>query len=533
MNKAVEPTRVPEPKRQKRRRSAFSRVVLSLFILVFLGGLAAAVAAFYAYQEYTLPGPLAENKIFAIDKGMSAADIGTKLEDAGIISDARVFSAMAYVSGARSRLRAGEYEFVANATMRDVMTLIASGKSITYKLTIPEGWTSEMAANRINANEILVGEPVPVPAEGAIMPDTYVFKRGMTRQKLLTDMQAAQQKLLDQIWATRSPVLAIDSMEQAVVLASIVEKETAKGDERPLIASVFMNRLKRGMRLQSDPTIIYGIAGGKGKLDRPLTRADIRNPTPYNTYTIDGLPPGPIANPGRAALEAVVSPPDTDYLYFVADGSGGHTFAETLEDHNQNVAKWRKLSKDAVTAAAEDSATPQTAAPDGMQGATAVPQDSAPQSATAGPSAPAPAEQAQQLPSIEPPAPAPDDIANEPGEPLAPSETAPDTAGPDSAARPLADLSASGPVSSEAEPPAASAAPAPAATAAEPAGVADTAPAQPESAAANTGTAPVPIPQQKPRKPSPPPQAANVLRAGDVVKVGETLTIIPKPKPAR
>ena len=185
------------------------------------------------------------------------------------------------------------------------------------------------------------------------MPDTYVFKRGMTRQQLIADMQAAQQKLLDEVWQKRRDSIFLKTKEEALVLASIVEKETGTPEERPLVASVFMNRLKDNMRLQSDPTIIYGIAGGKGKLDRPLSKADITTPTPYNTYTIKGLPPGPIANPGRAALEAVVAPPDTGYLYFVADGSGGHAFASTLEEHNRNVAKWRALAGNQVSASAE------------------------------------------------------------------------------------------------------------------------------------------------------------------------------------
>jgi UPF0755 protein len=182
-----------------------------------------------------------------------------------------------------------------------------------------------------------------MPVEGAILPETYVFRRGLTRQKMLDDMQAAQAKMLDELWGKRSVGDTVKTKEQAVILASIVEKETAIPEERPLIASVFHNRLKQGMRLQSDPTIIYGLVGGKGKLDRGLTKDDVASDTAYNTYRIDGLPPGPIANPGRASLEAVLNPPDTGYLYFVADGSGGHAFAKTLEEHNANVAKWRAI----------------------------------------------------------------------------------------------------------------------------------------------------------------------------------------------
>ena len=263
---------------------------------------------------------------------------------------------MAQLTGQRTRLKAGDYEFPPAATMQQVMDAIASGKAITYKISIPEGFTSEMAVARVNANEILTGPPATLPPEGSLLPDTYLFRRGMTRQKLVDEMQAAQAKLLEELWAKRSPIPAITTKEQAVTLASIVEKETAVPEERPVIASVFINRLNKGMRLQSDPTIIYGIVGGKGRLDRPLTRTDIETPTPYNTYRIDGLPPGPIANPGRAALEAVLNPTPTDHLYFVADGTGGHAFAVTLEEHNRNVRKWRQIAGNAAAAAAAEAA---------------------------------------------------------------------------------------------------------------------------------------------------------------------------------
>ncbi len=365
MNTGSRPVRVSEPHVPKRRASASLRVVGSLFFIIVIASIAAGAVGFLGYQEFTLPGPLAETKIFEIEKGLSTPDIAAKLEEAGIISDDRVFTAAAYLTGSRGRLKAGEYEFAAAASMREVMNLLVAGKSIVYKISIPEGWTSDMALARIAENPVLSGEVNAPPAEGAIMPDTYVFRRGMTRQKLIEDMQAAQLKLLDEIWATRKSGLAIRTKEEAVILASMVEKETGLANERPMIASVFMNRLARGMRLQSDPTIIYGIAGGAGKLDRPLTDTDITTPTPYNTYTIDGLPPGPIANPGRAALEAVVNPPESEYIYFVADGTGGHAFAATLDEHNRNVAKWRDLAGNAaIAAAAEPVVTEQPPAAD-------------------------------------------------------------------------------------------------------------------------------------------------------------------------
>jgi UPF0755 protein len=353
--------RVPDARLRKKHRPAATRVFFSLFGLLLFGGLAAAVAGFYGYQEFLLPGPLAEKKVFTVAKGLGVPDIAVALQENGIISDARVFSAITYLKRARGggALKAGEYQFAEGATMRDVMALIESGKSITYKVSVPEGFTSFAALARVTDNDVLTGEVTEPPAEGAILPDTYVFKRGLTKQKMIDDMEDAQAKLLEELWSQRNPAIPLKTKEEAVVLASIVEKETAKPDERGQIASVFYNRLKQGMRLQSDPTIIYGITLGQGKLERALTKADITTPTPYNTYTIDGLPPGPIANPGRAALEAVLNPPDTKYLYFVADGSGGHAFAETLDEHNKNVADWRKIDAAAPASAMEENPAPE------------------------------------------------------------------------------------------------------------------------------------------------------------------------------
>ena len=353
--------KVPEPREEVRRSSALFRVLTRTFLILLLAAIAAAVTAFYLRSEYAGPGPLAEDKVFIVEPGLSAPEIGEALQRNGIISSGRLFTVMAQLSGQRVRLKAGEYAFPTAASLRDVIALIASGKAVTYKISIPEGFTSEMATARVNANDILTGPPAAAPPEGAILPDTYVFQRGMTRQKLLEDMQTAQKKLMDELWPKRQPVPAITTPEQAVTLASIVEKETAVAAERPLIAAVFLNRLAKGMRLQSDPTIIYGIVGGKGRLDRPLTRADINAETPYNTYRIDGLPPGPIANPGRAALEAVLNPQPTDFIYFVADGSGGHAFATSLEEHNRNVKAWRQIAGNAAAAAAAAAPEEETA----------------------------------------------------------------------------------------------------------------------------------------------------------------------------
>jgi UPF0755 protein len=225
--------------------------------------------------------------------------------------------------------------------MQDVLALLTSGRFLTYKVTIPEGWTSQMVVAKLEEQKELDGPLAATPAEGTIMPDTYIYRRGLTRQKMLEDMQTANTKMIDELWAKRPADTILKSKEELVTLASIVEKETGVAEERPQVASVFINRLKQGIRLQSDPTIIYGIVGGKGRLERPLTRSDIDTETPYNTYKIPALPPGPIANPGRAALEAVLNPDKTPYLYFVANGTGGHAFAATLDEHNANVKKWR------------------------------------------------------------------------------------------------------------------------------------------------------------------------------------------------
>jgi UPF0755 protein len=230
--------------------------------------------------------------------------------------------------------------------MREAVALLTSGKTIVHRLTLPEGVMSAEAAALIAAAEPLVGEIGTIPPEGSLLPETYHFSRGDTRSDLIARMQAAQDEVLAELWPTRSDDLPFDTRREAVILASIVEKETGVAEERPLVASVFINRLRKEMRLQSDPTVVYGLTDGEGPLGRALTRADLEIATPYNTYLIDGLPPGPIANPGRASLAAVLSPAESEYLYFVADGSGGHAFAKTLTQHNRNVANWRKIRRD-------------------------------------------------------------------------------------------------------------------------------------------------------------------------------------------
>ena len=248
-----------------------------------------------------------------------------------MISDARVFQLGAKAYKLQDKLKAGEYEIKPAASMRDILALLTSGKSVMQSLTIPEGLTVEQIWSRIAASDVLVGDmPKTIPPEGALLADTQRFSRGTTRADIVEKLIADQKKLIEEIWARRAPDLPVKTVEEFVTLASIVEKETGLADERSRVAAVFVNRLNKGMRLQSDPTILYGLFGGKGRpADRPIFKSDLETPTPYNTYTIDGLPPTPIANPGRAALEAVANPSKTNDLYFVADGTGGHVFAAT------------------------------------------------------------------------------------------------------------------------------------------------------------------------------------------------------------
>jgi peptidoglycan lytic transglycosylase G len=259
---------------------------------------------------------------------------------------------------ARSDLKPGEYNFQKNASLREVIATIVEGKVVQHSVTIPEGLTSEQILARLGENDIFAGGVREIPREGTLLPETYKFPRGTSREQVVQRMQQAQKRLVAEIWEHRSPDIPIKSPEQLVTLASIVEKETGKSDERSRVAAVFTNRLRQKIKLQSDPTIIYGLVGGKGTLGRPIKRSEITQPSPYNTYVIEGLPPGPISNPGRASLEAAANPARTRDLYFVADGTGGHAFTETYDQHQKNVARLRAMEKqiqnDTVEPSADD-----------------------------------------------------------------------------------------------------------------------------------------------------------------------------------
>jgi UPF0755 protein len=344
---ALEPDTVEVPtRRSKSARHPFvviGNAIISFLVLVaIVGGIALAVGK----QRFDEPGPLQQDSIVSIPRGSGIRDIADVLMHEGVIDQPWVFIGGVLVLKAREGLKAGEYQFRAHASLRDVVATILDGRVVTHQLTVPEGLTSEQIVARLLDDSVLTGNIKEIPREGSLLPDTYNFTRGVTREQMIQRMQQAQQRVLKEIWEHRSPDLPLKTPDQLVVLASLVEKETGKPEERTRVAAVFVNRLKQKMKLQSDPTIIYGLVGGKGTLGRPLMKSEIDQPTPYNTYQIEGLPPGPIANPGRASLEAAANPARTRELYFVADGTGGHAFAETYEQHQKNVARLRVMESD-------------------------------------------------------------------------------------------------------------------------------------------------------------------------------------------
>lgn len=332
----------PPPKARRRRRSPFIAMMSGLFtaLLVLAGVVGAGIAVIGSQSK--APGPLASDRVLIIPKESGLTEISDLLLREGLIEHPWAFRVSALATGNWTKLKAGEYLFKARASQQEILDIIAEGKAVEHSITVPEGLTSEQIIARLKDNDLLTGDVIQVPREGSILPDTYKFQRGSTRQAIVDRMTRDQRIALNAIWTKRPADLPIKTPQELVILASIVEKETGRADERPRVAGVFINRLNRKMKLQSDPTIVYGIVGGKGTLGRSIQRNEITQATPYNTYVIDGLPPGPIANPGRAAMEAVVNHSRTKELYFVADGGGGHAFAETLDQHNRNVGRWRQ-----------------------------------------------------------------------------------------------------------------------------------------------------------------------------------------------
>lgn len=318
----------------------FVKVLLAVIIVAVA---ATAWAALEGHRRFTAPGPASAATNVVIPKGSGLEAIARRLVAQDVVPDR--YSFMVGVKLNKAVLKAGEYAFPARVSPIEAMRMMAEGRTVVHKLTVAEGLTTRQVLALVGEADFLSGAVERVPAEGALLPETWHLSRDDERGEVVDRMEKSMRQLLDQLWAARAEGLPLKSKDEALVLASIVERETGVKAERPQVAAVFVNRLKRGMKLQSDPTVIYGLSDGLGVLDRPLSRADLETTHRWNTYVIEALPPTPIANPGRASLEAVLHPAATDALYFVADGNGGHVFARTLDEHNRNVAAWRKLER--------------------------------------------------------------------------------------------------------------------------------------------------------------------------------------------
>ena len=363
-NEALQPEAPPPPppRPPSRKRPTLSALsgFLSFLVIVAVGALGALA---WGTNRLRAPGPLGADRIVFIAPHTDLPDIIDKLSADDVIDSPLALNIVLTVERKRGRVRAGEYLFKQHASMRSVVDTLVNGKQILHAITIPEGLTSAQVVQRLRDSDVLVGEIREVPKEGTLLPETYKVARGSSRNDVLQKMEDDERRALEQIWARRSPDLPLRSPFDLVTLASIVEKETGKADERPRVAGVFINRLQKHMRLQSDPTIVYGLVAGQGTLGHAITRAELDRRTPYNTYQIDNLPPGAIDNPGRAALEAVANPSRTADLYFVADGTGGHVFASSLDEHSRNVQRWRQIERDAKDKVDVDKLSPAAIAP--------------------------------------------------------------------------------------------------------------------------------------------------------------------------
>ncbi|MEZ5786425.1 MAG: endolytic transglycosylase MltG [Xanthobacteraceae bacterium] len=373
---ALEPERVPAPvRRSARARHPIIVIGNAIFTFIVIAAIVIGGTILVGRQRLDAPGPLTEEKLVNIPRGSGIRDIADLLVKEGVIDQPWTFIGAVVVRKARDDLKSGEYSFPKGASLGEVIATLVDGRVVQHTVTIPEGLTSEQIVHRLLEAGILSGNVREIPREGSLLPETYRIIRGTSREQLIQRMQQAQRRVVQEAWERRMADLPLRTPEQLVTLASIIEKETGRADERTRIAAVFINRLKQRMRLQSDPTIIYGLVGGKGTLGRPIRKSEIEQPTPYNTYVIDGLPPGPIANPGRAALEAAANPARTKELFFVADGTGGHAFAENLGQHQRNVAKLRALERSQQGGATGGSAS---SSPDTTPQVTAAPEEDDP-----------------------------------------------------------------------------------------------------------------------------------------------------------
>ncbi|HAU28790.1 MAG TPA: endolytic transglycosylase MltG [Rhodospirillaceae bacterium] len=318
------------------------RLVLAGMLIAMIG---LGACGYMLLARFDSAGPLSVEKTLVVPRGTGLGSIAKILEGEGVLEERFSFVLGVRISGRAQGLKAGEYVFPAGVSGRQVMEILSLGRGVQHSMTFAEGLDVREIVALLSSEEKLVGEMENIPPEGAILPETYDFLRGESRGEILERAVAAQVTLLDELWQARDTDIKLDSSEEAVVLASIVEKETGVSAERARIAGVFYNRLARGMPLQSDPTVIYALTEGRRELGRALLRKDWVVESPYNTYKNKGLPPGPICNPGRAALEAVLHPEKHSYLYFVADGKGGHAFASTLSEHNRNIGNWRRVNR--------------------------------------------------------------------------------------------------------------------------------------------------------------------------------------------
>ena len=321
------------------------RLIYLILGFCFVVGVGSAGTGFWVYGGFTRPGPLQHDTILIVPPSTGINIIAKELASRGIISKAFIFRVGVKFFSEQEVMKAGQYLFTAHLSSRDVVKLLQTGKTVVHRITFAEGLTSTEIAAQLALTEGLTGDLSLPIAEGSLLPETYHFSYADPRSGLIKRMRKGLSKLMMGLWPYRDANLPFKSQREALILASIVEKETGKPSERAHIAGVFINRLRKKMRLQSDPTVVYGITKGQGPLGRSLRRSELRQKTAYNTYTNYGLPPTPIANAGRKSIEAVLHPMKTNDFYFVADGTGGHLFSRTLKQHNHNVSKWRKIEK--------------------------------------------------------------------------------------------------------------------------------------------------------------------------------------------
>jgi UPF0755 protein len=342
---ALEPEQVPVPTRKsKRARNPLVIVGNAIFSLLILAVLGAGIAFAVGKHRFEAAGPLETDKVVNIPLRLGILDIADLLRREGVMDEhPTIFLGGVIALKARAELKSGEYLFPKHASVRDIVETMIEGKVVEHNVTIPEGLTSEQIIRRLLEMDLLTGTIKEIPREGSLLPESYRFPRGISREQVIQRMRRDQRRIVQENWDRRVSDLPLKTPEQLIILASIIEKETSKPEERTRVAAVFVNRLKQRRRLESDPTIIYGLVGGKGTLGHPITKSEKDTPTPYNTYMIDGLPPGPIANPGRASIEAAANPARTKEMFFVADGTGGHVFAETYDQHLRNVARLRGI----------------------------------------------------------------------------------------------------------------------------------------------------------------------------------------------